>query len=110
MGFDYMGHVLIKQQKARQGVPAWAIFGLPVVCLSDSAAALDESWSLPFSVLLARRVAVLVPSPCCGSAGLRFSAFYPAYMRARSRAIVYSQIGLSDRLIRSGGKERDPHR
>src|SRR6478736_5990293 len=55
MGFDYMG-MSYQEQKARQGVPAWAIFGLSLLFVFLVLAALYESWSLPFSVLLSTPV------------------------------------------------------
>src|SRR5207244_4167116 len=57
MGFDYMG-MSYQEQKARQGVPAWAIFALSLLFVFLILAALYESWTLPFSVLLSTPVAV----------------------------------------------------
>jgi len=51
MGFDYSG-MSYQEQKAREGVPASVIFGLSLLFVFLILAALYESWSLPFSVLL----------------------------------------------------------
>ena len=58
MGFDYFG-MSFQEQKAAQGVPRIAIFGLSLVFVFLILAALYESWSLPFSVLISTPVAVL---------------------------------------------------
>ena len=92
MGFDYLG-MSYQEQKARQGVPATVIFGFCLVFVFLVLAALYESWSLPFSVLLGTSGAV------CGAfvfLWLRrtvLNAFYPAYM-VQIENDVYSQIGL----------------
>src|SRR3981189_3718255 len=57
MGFDYMG-MSYQEQKARQGVPASVIFGFSLLFVFLVLAALYESWSLPFSVLLGTSGAV----------------------------------------------------
>src|SRR5260370_35837050 len=57
MGFDYSG-MSYQEQKAREGVPASAIFGLSLLFVFLILAALYESWSLPFSVLLSTPVAI----------------------------------------------------
>ena len=57
MGFDYMG-MSFQEQKAAQGVPATAVFGLSLMFVFLILAALYESWSLPFSVLLGTPIAV----------------------------------------------------
>jgi len=84
MGFDYMG-MSYQEQKARQGVPASVIFGFSVLFVFLILAALYESWTLPFSVLLSTPVAV-------------FGAFGTLYLR-RFESLsfetnVYAQIGL----------------
>ncbi|MDB6064027.1 MAG: transporter, hydrophobe/amphiphile efflux family [Pedosphaera sp.] len=58
MGFDYLG-ISFQEQQAAQGVPRVAIFGLSLVFVFLILAALYESWSLPFSVLLTTPIAVL---------------------------------------------------
>jgi HAE1 family hydrophobic/amphiphilic exporter-1 len=92
MGFDYMG-MSYQEQKAREGVPASVIFGFSLLFVFLVLAALYESWSLPFSVLLGTSGAV------CGAFAMLWlrravlSAFYPAYM-VQIETDVYSQIGL----------------
>ena len=79
MGFDYLG-MSFQEQKAAQGVPATAVFGLSLLFVFLILAALYESWSLPFSVLLGTPIAV---------AG--------AFLALTSRHFendVYAQIGL----------------
>ncbi|MGO8698367.1 MAG: efflux RND transporter permease subunit [Limisphaerales bacterium] len=58
MGHDYFG-MSFQEQKAAQGVPRAAIFGLSLVFVFLILAALYESWSLPVSVLISTPVAVL---------------------------------------------------
>jgi HAE1 family hydrophobic/amphiphilic exporter-1 len=79
MGFDYFG-MSFQEQKAAQGVPRIAIFGLSLVFVFLILAALYESWSLPFSVLLSTPVAV-------------FGAFATLVLRHFENN-VYVQIGL----------------
>jgi HAE1 family hydrophobic/amphiphilic exporter-1 len=92
MGFDYMG-MSYQEQQARQGVPAWAIFGLSLLFVFLILAALYESWSLPFSVLLSTPVAVFGAFAVLWLRRAVLSAFYPAYM-VQIETDVYSQIGL----------------
>jgi HAE1 family hydrophobic/amphiphilic exporter-1 len=58
MGFDYFG-MSFQEQQAAKGVPRIAIFGLSLIFVFLILAALYESWSLPFSVLMSTPVAVL---------------------------------------------------
>jgi len=79
MGFDYIG-MSFQEQKAAQGVSPAAIFGLSFLFVFLILAALYESWSLPFSVLLGTPIAV------CG-----------AFAALLSRQMVnnaFAQIGL----------------
>jgi HAE1 family hydrophobic/amphiphilic exporter-1 len=92
MGFDYMG-MSYQEQKARQGVPAWAIFGLSLLFVFLILAALYESWSLPLSVLLSTPVAVFGAFAVLWLRRTVLSAFYPTYM-VQIENDVYSQIGL----------------
>jgi len=82
-----------QEQKARQGVPAWAIFGLSLLFVFLILAALYESWSLPFSVLLSTPVAVFGAFAVLWLRRVVLSGFYPAYM-VQIENDVYSQIGL----------------
>jgi HAE1 family hydrophobic/amphiphilic exporter-1 len=67
MGFDYMG-MSFQEQKAREGVSAPVIFGFSLLFVFLVLAALYESWSLPFSVLL-------------GASGAVFGAFLFLWLR-----------------------------
>jgi HAE1 family hydrophobic/amphiphilic exporter-1 len=92
MGFDYMG-ISRQEQKAREGVPSWAVFAVSFVFVFLVLAALYESWSLPFSVLLRTPIAVF------GAFGLLWlrrtvlGMIYPAFL-VQIENDVYSQIGL----------------
>ena len=79
MGYDYMG-MSYQEKKAQQGISPMAIFGFSLICVFLILAAQYESWSLPFSVLLATPIAV-------------FGAF-AALMVAHFENNVYAQIGL----------------
>jgi HAE1 family hydrophobic/amphiphilic exporter-1 len=79
MGYDYLG-ISFQEQKAAQGVPPVAIFGLSFLFVFLILAALYESWSLPFSVLLGTPVAV-------------FGAFLALWSRHMVNN-VFAQIGL----------------
>ena len=69
-----------QEQKAAQGVPPAAIFGLSLLFVFLILAALYESWSLPFSVLIGTPVAVL-------------GAYLTLWLRTFENN-VYAQIGL----------------
>ena len=92
MGFDYMG-MSRQEQKAREGLPSWAIFAMSFLFVFLILAALYESWSLPFGVLLSTPVAVF------GAFGLLWlrrtvlGMIFPAFM-VQIENDVYSQIGL----------------
>jgi HAE1 family hydrophobic/amphiphilic exporter-1 len=92
MGFDYMG-MSYQEQKAREGVPASVIFGFSLLFVFLVLAALYESWSLPFSVLLGTSGAVFGAFVVLWLRRTVLSAFYPAYM-VQIETDVYSQIGL----------------
>src|SRR5712671_6734662 len=92
MGYDYMG-MSYQEQKARQGLPASVIFGFSLLFVFLILAALYESWSLPFSVLLSTPVAVFGAFGVLWLRRTLLSAFYPAYM-VQIDNDVYSQIGL----------------
>jgi HAE1 family hydrophobic/amphiphilic exporter-1 len=92
MGFDYMG-MSFQEQKARQGLPASVIFGFSLLFVFLILAALYESWSLPFSVLLSTPVAVFGAFGVLWLRRTVLGIFYPAYM-VQIENDVYSQIGL----------------
>jgi len=79
MGLDYIG-MSFQEKKAEEGVPPAAIFGLSLLFVFLILAALYESWSLPFSVLLGVPVAV-------------FGAYATLWMRHMEND-VFAQIGL----------------
>jgi HAE1 family hydrophobic/amphiphilic exporter-1 len=79
MGYDWMG-MSFQEKKAAKGVSALAVFGLSLVFVFLILAALYESWSLPFAVLLSTPVAV-------------FGAFLTLFLRHMEND-VYAQIGL----------------
>ena len=92
MGYDYLG-MSFQEKRAQQGVPPAAIFGFSLLFVFLILAALYESWSLPFSVLLSTPIAV-------------FGAFGTLYLRrvvtgefmspflVQIENNVYAQIGL----------------
>ena len=92
MGFDYSG-ISFLEQKARQGVPPAAIFGLSLLFVFLILAALYESWSLPFSVLLSTPVAVFGAFFLLWLRRTLLGVFLPPYM-VQIETDVYSQIGL----------------
>jgi HAE1 family hydrophobic/amphiphilic exporter-1 len=79
IGLEYIG-MSFQEKKAREGIPASAVFGFSLFCVFLILAALYESWSLPLSVLLGTPVAV-------------FGAFAAIWMRGLENN-VYAQIAL----------------
>ncbi len=79
MGYDYLG-LSYQEKKAQQGVSPTLVFGMSLLFVFLILAALYESWSLPFSVLLGTPVAV-------------FGAFVTLWWRGMQNNI-YAQIGL----------------
>jgi hydrophobic/amphiphilic exporter-1 (mainly G- bacteria), HAE1 family len=92
MGFDYSG-MSFQEQKARQGVPAPVIFGLSLLFVFLILAALYESWTLPFSVLLSTPVAVFGAFAILWLRRVLLGVFLPPYT-VQIESDVYSQIGL----------------
>src|SRR4029077_10645295 len=92
MGFDYMG-MSFQEKKAQQGVPASAVFGFSLLFVFLILAALYESWSLPFSVLLSTPIAVFGAFAILWLRRTVLGAFLPGYM-VQIESDVYSQIGL----------------
>jgi HAE1 family hydrophobic/amphiphilic exporter-1 len=84
MGYDYLG-MSFQENLARKGVPPSVIFSISVLFVFLILAALYESWTLPFSVLLSTPIAV-------------FGALGTLYLRRMSSLSfemnVYAQIGL----------------
>jgi len=92
MGFDYSG-MSFQEKKAQEGVSSSVIFGFSLLFVFLILAALYESWSLPFSVLLSTPVAVF---GALGVLWLRrtiLGHILPSYM-VQIESDVYSQIGL----------------
>jgi multidrug efflux pump len=79
MGFDYSG-MSFQEQVAAQGVPASAVIGFSVLVVFLLMAALYESWTLPFAVLLATPIAM-------------FGALGALWLRG-FELDVFSQIGM----------------
>jgi HAE1 family hydrophobic/amphiphilic exporter-1 len=79
MGYDYLG-MSYQEQKAQQGVSPAVVFAFAIFCVFLILAALYESWSLPFSVLLGTPIAV-------------FGAFL-GLLIGRYEIDLYAQIGL----------------
>jgi HAE1 family hydrophobic/amphiphilic exporter-1 len=79
MGYDYMG-MSYQEKIAQEGLSPIVIFGFSLLCVFLILAALYESWSLPFSVLLGTPIAI-------------FGAF-AALMVGQYANNVYAQIGL----------------
>ncbi len=92
MGYDYLG-ISFQEKKAQQGVPPAVIFGLSLLFVFLILAALYESWTLPFSVLLSTPVAVFGAFAVLWLRRLLVSVFYPPYM-VQIESDIYSQIGL----------------
>jgi HAE1 family hydrophobic/amphiphilic exporter-1 len=92
MGFDYSG-MSFQEQKAREGVPASVIFGLSLLFVFLILAALYESWSLPFSVLLSTPVAIFGAFGILWLRRVLLGLFLPPYM-VQIESDIYSQIGL----------------
>ena len=87
MGFDYMG-MSFQEEKASQGVSPYAIFGLSLLFAFLILAALYESWTLPFSVLLSVPIAV-------------FGAFATLLVRRMIDLLVFKQytgLGLENNV------------
>jgi hydrophobic/amphiphilic exporter-1 (mainly G- bacteria), HAE1 family len=92
MGYDYTG-ISFQEKKAQQGVQPSAIFALSLLFVFLILAALYESWTLPFSVLLSTPVAVFGAFVVLWLRRLFVSTFYPPFM-VQIESDIYSQIGL----------------
>jgi hydrophobic/amphiphilic exporter-1 (mainly G- bacteria), HAE1 family len=93
MGFDYMG-MSYQEQQARKGLPSSAIFGFSLLFVFLVLAALYESWTLPFSVLLSTPVAVFGALAALWLRRVVLGLFLPPYM-VQMENDVYTQIGLA---------------
>jgi hydrophobic/amphiphilic exporter-1 (mainly G- bacteria), HAE1 family len=92
MGFDYLG-MSFQEKQARQAVSPAAIFSFSLLFVFLILAALYESWSLPFSVLLSTPIAVF------GAFGMLYlrrtvtGAFFSPFLEQIENNI-FAQIGL----------------
>jgi HAE1 family hydrophobic/amphiphilic exporter-1 len=92
MGFDYSG-MSFQEKKAQEGISSSAIFGFSLLFVFLILAALYESWTLPFSVLLSTPVAVFGAFGVLWLRRTLSGYFMPPYM-VQIENDVYSQIGL----------------
>jgi hydrophobic/amphiphilic exporter-1 (mainly G- bacteria), HAE1 family len=92
MGYDWIG-MSYQEVKAEQGVPASVIFAFSLLFVFLILAALYESWTVPFSVLLSTPVAVFGALAALWLRRVVLSLFLPAYM-VQIENDVYAQIGL----------------
>jgi len=92
MGFDYVG-MSYQEQQARKGLPSSAIFGFSLLFVFLILAALYESWTLPFSVLLSTPVAVFGALAALWLRRVVLGLYLPPYM-VQIENDVYTQIGL----------------
>jgi HAE1 family hydrophobic/amphiphilic exporter-1 len=92
MGFDYIG-MSYQEQVARQGLPPSVIFGFSLLFVFLILAALYESWTVPFSVLLSTPVAVFGALAALWLRRVVIGLYLPQYM-VQIENDVYAQIGL----------------
>jgi HAE1 family hydrophobic/amphiphilic exporter-1 len=92
MGYDYLG-ISFQEKRAQQGVSPSVIFGFSLLVVFLVLAALYESWSLPFAVLLSTPVAIFGAFLALWLRRVVLGFFLPPYM-VQIEIDVYSQIGL----------------
>jgi HAE1 family hydrophobic/amphiphilic exporter-1 len=92
MGYDYKD-ISFQEKKEQEGVSPAVVFGFSILFVFLILAALYESWTLPFSVLLSTPVAVFGAFAVLWLRRVLLSAFLPSYM-VQIESDVYSQIGL----------------
>jgi HAE1 family hydrophobic/amphiphilic exporter-1 len=92
MGYDYKD-MSFQEKVAQQGVPVSVIFGFSLLFVFLILAALYESWSLPFSVLLSTPVAVFGAFAVLWLRRVVLGYFEPPFM-VQIESNVYAQIGL----------------
>ena len=92
MGFDYKD-ISYQEKKAQEGVPPAVIFGFSLLFVFLILAALYESWTLPFSVLLSTPIAVFGAFAVLWLRRVLLGYLLPPYM-VQIETDVYSQIGL----------------
>jgi HAE1 family hydrophobic/amphiphilic exporter-1 len=92
MGYDYLG-MSFQEKRAQQGISPVAIFGFSLLFVFLILAALYESWSLPFSVLLSTPVAVFGTLGALYLRRTAASAILPPIL-VQIENNVFAQIGL----------------
>ena len=92
MGFDYLG-MSFQEKQAFQGVPPSVIFGFSLLFVFLILAALYESWSLPFSVLLSTPIAVFGAFAALWLRRAALGLWLPPFM-VQIENNVFAQIGL----------------
>jgi HAE1 family hydrophobic/amphiphilic exporter-1 len=92
LGYDYLG-MSFQEKKAQEGVSAGVIFGMSLLFVFLILAALYESWSLPFSVLLSLPIALFGSFFAIFMRRVVDGWFSPAFMVQMDNSI-YAQIGL----------------
>src|SRR5215813_660384 len=92
MGYDWLG-MSYQEVKAEEGVPASVIFGFSLLFVFLILAALYESWTVPFSVLLSTPVAVFGALAALWLRRVVLGLFMPHFM-VQIENDVYAQIGL----------------
>ena len=107
MGFDYSG-MSFQEKKAQEGVSSSVIFGFSLLFVFLILAALYESWTLPFSVLLSTPVAVFGAFAVLWLRRTVLGYFAAAVHGAdRKRCLLADRPGDADR---PGRQERDSDR
>ena len=92
MGYDWLG-MSYQEVKAEEGIPASVIFAFSLLFVFLVLAALYESWTLPFSVLLSTPVAVFGALAALWLRRFVTGLYLPPYMLQMEND-VYAQIGL----------------
>jgi HAE1 family hydrophobic/amphiphilic exporter-1 len=92
MGYDYKD-MSFQEKLAQEGVSPAVVFAFSLLFVFLILAALYESWSLPFSVLLSTPVAVFGAFATLWLRRTVAGWFYPPYL-VQIESDVYSQIGL----------------
>ncbi|MBV9492014.1 MAG: efflux RND transporter permease subunit [Verrucomicrobia bacterium] len=92
MGYDYLG-MSFQQKQAQLGIPPAAIFAFSLLFVFLILAALYESWSLPFSVLLTTPIAVFGAFAMLSLRRAFTGAVLPPFL-VQIENNVFAQIGL----------------
>jgi len=92
IGYDYLG-MSFQEKKAQEGISSALIFAMSLLFVFLILAALYESWSLPFSVLLCTPIAVFGAFAALFLRRWVATQISPAYLVQMENS-VYAQIGL----------------